>query len=565
MSVKAEIYIFSISRGVCLASLALPGLMILAIGLSLGADDPKAEFSSLLAEADGPAKLDELRRWCTKNSLFEEKKIVQEILAKITPPAKPASDSAKRAKLREQRAAARKTVSDFMNSRSQIAADEVRKLISWMKEKSYGSNEARERVKELARKLMDADHAAGFNQEIDALPRSSDTTLAKQFKARLDGIIKGLTARLLFAVEKCLEANEPGLAFELFKQLIRVDPENERAHKALGHKKIDGRWLRPYHAEQYKAGIVWDDKWGWMLIDEKERYERGEYFDSDSRRWGKLADLNKDHADPNFPWRMISEHFELVSTADLHLTVQILKHLEAFFLQAFGEYDLFFSQKSSDEGAKLIFGVTPANKVLMVNFYRDEAQFRSHAKPPAKWAAGFYSPGKHASYFYAVKGQYSAEILQHELTHQILGEYSRGYPMSWLAEGAAVFLESAKFRDGVLTIGRLNQHPRVAEYSKMVMLGEKEHSLRAVLNFRNFGDWGEGEIPKNYRGAGAVVYFLLTMDEGRYRGDFLDLLRDSYNNKARSIEDYFGLSIESLTILMERFYRYCHHRDTGER
>ena len=54
-----------------------------------------------------------------------------------------------------------------------------------------------------------------------------------------------------------------------------------------------------------------------------------------------------------------------------------------------------------------------------------------------------------------------------------------------------------------------------------------------------------------------AVTFLIHFDGGRYRGDFLDLLRDAYNGSARPLEDYFGLSIDSLDFLQDRFYREC--------
>jgi hypothetical protein len=78
-----------------------------------------------------------------------------------------------------------------------------------------------------------------------------------------------------------------------------------------------------------------------------------------------------------------------------------------------------------------------------------------------------------------------------------------------------------------------------------------------MLEFVTGRDWDQGDIAQNYRGAGAAVYFLMTFDGGRYRGDFIDFLRDTYHRAGRPIEDYFGLSIESLDFLMDRFYREC--------
>ena len=39
---------------------------------------------------------------------------------------------------------------------------------------------------------------------------------------------------------------EYGLAFDLFQYVLLLDPENERAHKGLGHIKVKGEWLRRY-------------------------------------------------------------------------------------------------------------------------------------------------------------------------------------------------------------------------------------------------------------------------------------------------------------------------------
>ena len=538
--------------------------LLVLIGIAR-AQDParvkpdKESFDILLAAATGPEQLENLLQHCTRNNLPEERKRVEKILSSVRPPAKPAADFARRAQLRERRAQARRAVDDFMGTRSRGAAQEIRKIAGWMKEQNYGPPAARARLKDLARKLVtEAADAAPLLKEIEALPAGEGTPAnAREFDSRMNGLVKDLTDRLCTAVDKCLAANEPGLAFDLFQFLLKVDPENARAHKSLGHVKIQERWLRPYEFQQFKNGIVWDPKLGWILAKEKARYEAGEYFDLDSRRWAPVAEFNREHSDPAKPWRMKGEHFELVSTADLPLTVQVLARLEAFFLQAFGEYDLFFAKGSTGTGAQLIFGVAPADKRLTVTFYRDPAQFKANANPPTEWAAGFYSGGSRGSFFHAFNGKMSAGVLQHELTHQILGEFSAGHAPSWLSEGAAVYLDGAEFRDGILTLGGPFRNHRVAEYRRNLRGGKKEHSFKEMIRFGNGRDWDSGDISSNYRGAGAVVAFLIHFDGGRYRGDFLDLLRDSYNGGARPIEDYFGLSIDSLEFLMDRFYREC--------
>jgi len=379
---------------------------------------------------------------------------------------------------------------------------------------------------------------------------------AKDFAERLAGLQKPLLGRLFFAVDRCLAAGEHGLAFDVYQWLLRIDPDNERAHRGLGETRLGARWLRPFEVDQAKAGLSWDEKLGWIIEKERARYDAGDYFDLDGKRWAKLADLNRAHAQAATPWKLKSEHFELSSTADLELSVRVLGRLEAFFLQAFRQYDVFFAGKGSS--GSLIFGMAPAKKRLAVFFYRDRDQFVKEAKPPVAWAAGFYTSQKHASYFHAQEGAFAPSTLQHELTHQILGEYSQdGSPAQWLAEGAAVYLEDAYFRDGTLTLGSLEDHSRLVAYRAALRAGQNEHSLRDVLKFISLRDWDSGDIQRNYRGVGAAFYFLMTFDGGRYRGDAITFLRDAYAGNARPLEDYVGLSLGSLDFLMTRFYKDC--------
>jgi hypothetical protein len=517
-------------------------------------------FAWKLKQATGPGLLEDLRRWCVQKKLEEERRKVQAILERLRPPTKPAADAPRRSQLREQRQTARRAVDDFIAQRARGASAEIRKIVDWMRQEKYAPPEARTRLKDLVRRLLGGEGpgTADLAAAIDALEHSAETKVdARRFESRLEQVVKPLADRLLAAVDKCLAAREPGLGFDLFQYLIRVDPENARARKALGQTKVQDRWLRPYEAEQFRAGWVWDDRWGWILARERARYERGEYFDAEARRWDAIASWNRVHAEPSTPWRLRSEHFELISTADLELSVKVLKRLEDFFLQAFGEYDVFFAKPGSARGADLIFGVAPTSKRLVVHFYRDAAQFKRFASPPTDWAAGFYSGSTGASYFYADGGGFGVTVLQHELTHQILGEFSEGGAPAWLAEGAAVYLEDAFFQDGVMTLGAFENRRRVGEYTRNVRAGRPEHSLRRMLEFVTGRDWDRGDIAQNYRGAGAAVYFLMTFDGGRYRGDFIDFLRDTYHRAGRPIEDYFGLSIESLDFLMDRFYREC--------
>lgn len=526
-----------------------------------------AGFDERLKRATGPAQLKQLETWCNKNKLIEERKKVHDVLSKATPPAKPGADAGQRESARSQSDQARQAVSDFLDGRAKAVADEVGRIVAWMKAEKYAPADVRDRMTVLIRGLLVDEPAERSSLEaelksVEHGERSADELKkpAASFDTQVKSLLRKFTAQIFIAVDKCFASNEPGYAFDLFRFLLQADPDNERAHKSLGEKKIDGKWLRPFEQDQWKAGLAWDDKAGWVPIKTRSRVEQGEVFDIESKQWGKEPELNRIHSDPTKPWKMESEHFELISTADHAVNVKLLTRMEAFYLQAFRQYDLFFAGKDASKAASLIFGVAPTKKKMVVNYYRDEKQFKDYAKPPTTWAAGFYSGGKHASFFYGRGQEIFIELMQHELTHQILGEFSEGGGGggAWLTEGAAVFLQYAAFRNGTLSLGDLKDNGRVAEYRRNLRNGRPEHSLKTMLEtFGPGGNWDQGDISANYRGAGAVVYFLMNFDGGRYRADLIALLRDAYFGKPRPVEEYFGLSLTGLNFLMERYYKEC--------
>ena len=543
-------------------------LVLLALLAQAAGTEAASSFEDRLKRATGPAQLKQLSSWCDKNKLADEKKRVQDLLAKATP-AKPAADTPQRDAARTSGDVARQSVSDYRDNRAKAVGEEVRKVIAWMKTEKFAPPEVRERMTTLVRGLLvdePSDRAAleGELKTVEHADRPGEELkkAAYSFDNQVKSILKKFTGQIFAAVEKCIAAGEAGYAFDLYRFLLQADPENERAHKSLGEQKIDGRWMRPYDQEQWKAGLAWDEKAGWVPVKSRERADQGELYDTETKQWGKTADVDKMHAEVAKPWRMESEHFQLISTADHAVNVRLLARMEAFFLQAFRQYDLFFAGKNAGKNASLIFGVVSTRKKLVVNFYRSEQQFKEHAQPPTTWAAGFYSGGKHASFFHGGGGSrdFSVDLMQHELTHQILGEYSEGGGGGgpWLTEGAAVYLEAAEFRNGTLTLGGLKDNRDVAEYRRNLRAGQKEHALKTMIEtFGARGTWDQGDISKNYRGAGAVVYFLMTFDGGRYRADTIQLIRDAYFAQVRPIEEYFGISIAGLNFLMERFYKEC--------
>lgn len=510
-------------------------------------------FNGAFLRATGPNTLRELDRWCATNG-YEAWRAKLRGFLRLTAGAGGGKDRA-REKGRANRGLARAAVKEFSEKRLGIVIKGFDGLLKWMEKKSFAPAEVKTHLDAIFVRAIEraGDSVAGARlrdrlQRLDHKVKEKKLSgLTKAYEKQLEQVIKLAVSRSLKAVERAVAAGEPGLAFDLFQYVLQLDPENDRAHKGLGHLKVNGRWLRRFDAERMKAGFGWSSDFCWEKVDSADRYAKGEVFDPTSNAWAPLADANTRHQNPDDPWVIKTEHFILRSTADLKATARVSERLEAFYLQLFRLYDLFFMDKG---GAKLIFGMVKS-KQLTVNYYRTQEQFKSHANPPTDWAAGFYSGGRGASFFYATGGW---TVLQHEIVHQILGETSPGGGDAWLAEGAAVYLENAFFRNGVLTLGTRGNHQRIVAYQGRERSSHDEHKLLDMLTFRTGGDWDSGDISKNYRGAGAVVYFLCHFDEGRYRGDFVEFLRAAYNRQSPKLSAFFGMSEKTLDLLMRRFY-----------
>jgi uncharacterized protein YkwD len=509
-------------------------------------------FNGAFVRATGPGTLQALDRWLAQKGYEAWRAQLRPFLRLVAMGG--GKKDRGREKKRTGRGQARKAVQKFSDKRLGIVAKGFQGLLDWMTKKGFApKKETAELDAMIARGVERAGDPVAGQRLRDRLGRirhkPAKEGLEKGYRKQLENVIKLAVGRSLKAVERCIAAGEPGLAFDLFQYVLQLDPENDRAHKGLGHVKVNGKWLRRFMAQRLQAGYSWDKNLAWKKVGQDDRYAKGEIYDLTANTWTQLAAANQTHQDPDNPWVIDSEHFKLRSTADLKVTAQVAERLEAFYLQLFRMYDLFFMDKG---GAKLIFGMSPSQgKPLVVNFYRSQAQFKQHSNPPTEWAAGFYSGGRGASFFYASGGW---TTLQHEIVHQILGETSPGHANAWLAEGAAVYLEDAFFREGVLTAGEKQHHRRIVAYENLERSGGKEHKLLDVLKFRTSQDWDSGDISKNYRGAGAVVYFLCNFDGGRYRGDFVEYLRAAYNGQRPDLSSFFGMPSNVLDLLMRRFY-----------
>ncbi|MDX1564868.1 MAG: hypothetical protein R3236_05640 [Phycisphaeraceae bacterium] len=188
------------------------------------------------------------------------------------------------------------------------------------------------------------------------------------------------------------------------------------------------------------------------------------------------------------------------------------------------------------------------HKPLVINIYKDRADYRKALPRAPQWSSGMYTGG--ASHFF---GNKVGRTMYHEFCHHVLGHFSRGgRPPAWLSEGIAVYTEHVRYdKQGRLRIG--GQRRR----------GGKE-PLESVLALKTFGQWAAS--PK-YSAAGKLVWFCMEANDRKYRDDFIDFLRDSYRGRTggKQLWDYLGISQKGFADAYRQFLNGNRAKDPKQR
>ena len=276
-------------------------------------------FEQALRKACGPRTLGELETWCEERSLAKEQAKVESVLQHVKGPVVKKDFRAhyrKRLQAREMRDRAVKAVRDFRRETALTVTEEIGDINGWMKGKGFCPPAIRGRLLDFISKLLRSQSHTTVREKLRRDLRALKHTagagkeskkLERKVERRLDRLLKQFSDRLLKAVDKGLKVGETGLAFDLLRHLLWIDPQSKRGHKGLGDVQVDGRWMRRFDALQLKKRrLVWDDRLAWVRVKDRERYEGGEYYDLDTRKWDTLEHLNKAHSDVDNFWHVVN-------------------------------------------------------------------------------------------------------------------------------------------------------------------------------------------------------------------------------------------------------------------
>lgn len=332
-------------------------------------------------------------------------------------------------------------------------------------------------------------------------------------------------------------AHDRGPAFEprgaeavrLLARTLRDDPEHERARRAGGWVRRDGRWVWPEVARRLDKGEEFSAEFGWLQRGRQERYRAGERYDRG--RWITAADDARRPRTLDRAWTFAGDHWQIRSTAGLDAAARLASDLEVtrtIWLQAFGSFQF--------EAAELERRLEGRGKPVSYEPFRcsllaDRGQYVAELEklePLIGKTLGIYWTPTRTSWFF-VGPEQTPTTIHHEATHQLFGEMRATSPLAgercgfWAIEAAACFMESLApipcgWTLGGIDAGRVPAaRERLLEDGFYVPLEE----LTALGRQRFQAD---ERLPQIYSQISGLADFFMTAEGGRYREAFIEYL-----------------------------------------
>jgi len=374
---------------------------------------------------------------------------------------------------------------------------------------------------------------------LPAEPTTAEPKAVKAWESFFKAKRPALTKPTEVLGQKALDFGVTDIGYDCLQQVLTYDPDHATLRKALNQTKVDGRYYGPKDMELVKAGLRWDVKFGWVIIKDAARYDAGDYFDLQTKKWTTLDEANTLRAELAKQWVVQTEHLEIRGTAKLQDLVDAANKLEAFYSQIFASYSLFFSKGQGD--VKLIFGLLDHPR-LVINIAKDPTAYKASLPNgiPAGFSAGMWIPAVGASFFYAGP----MEVMFHEFTHQILDVFSSGSGAPvWVIEGIAVYTQAPTYADGELRLGNLAKNGMIRSHFRRLTAGNAM-DLDTLLGLDHQRWIGAVDPGPQYSSAGALAQFCMEADNRKYRSDYVEFVRDCYlgQTQGHTLWDYLGMA-----------------------
>lgn len=330
-------------------------------------------------------------------------------------------------------------------------------------------------------------------------------------------------------------------ALQLVYEILREDPNDERARNLLGFRRRDERWSLAIRTPSVRAGSKQHPKFGWPA---------GSY------------------------WKVDSEHFQIVTNGSEKLAGELVETLEEFYnvwRQLFVRYCL---KRPAFQRMWLGRGSLPAGRgKFRVVVFRDREQYvlsLKTAEPNIDISTGVYLHSRRTTFLYAADKAKIMPTWRHEVTHQLLHEtFKSGGKVGakgnfWIIEGIALYMESWRDFGDYVTVGGIDAER--LQYARHRALSEGfRMPIADMVTLNRVALQADSRIRRIYSQAAGMAHFLMDGDSARHRESLLLYLRKVYANNdefitlaeevGRSYEELDQLYLQYLKVTDERLLR----------
>lgn len=396
------------------------------------------------------------------------------------------------------------------------------------------------------------------NDTTKQTPPDDDPPRVQQWRRQFVDLRQAQADRLFELALVAAETRDFTPAYQLIHEVLRENPDHERARLLLGYKQFDGRWRTQYEISKAQAQQVWHPRFGWLSENQVARYESGER--RYRGRWVSAADETASRANLERGWEVVTEHYQVRTNHSLESGVRLAERLERFYgawRQVFARFVMNDDQwdRLFREGAP-----TGAPKRHQVVLYRNRGEFiqaLEREQPSIRISTGYYSP-KSRKAFYFAGSEEDDSTLYHEAAHQLFAETrptSRDAGRDanfWIVEGVACWIESFRPADGLAMIGGVdalrlrNARTRLVRDRFYQPLGQL--AAMSVVDVQT-----SPQISLLYSESAGLTYFLMYADDGRYREPLVAFLNAVYarRDKPSTLAELTGVDFHEL----DRQYR----------
>ena len=303
-------------------------------------------------------------------------------------------------------------------------------------------------------------------------------------------------------------------AIALLHEALRDDPEHERARRAGGWVKHDGRWLWPETARRLDAGDVADPVRGWITKSQAAR--------PTEPRPGRLV-----------AW--LSDHWKISSQAGPDAATTLARELELthrVWRQAFGA---FVAEPTDLERAVEGRSRPLSHGPFAATLFADRAAYVAELtklEPTIARTLGLYWTPTHTAYFFPIGAgddEPGVSTIHHEAVHQLFAEMRKTSPLVgercgfWAVEAAACYIESLTPTEYGWTLGGGDAGRAPAARERLIDDGFYV-PLEELCGLGRAELQADDRLPAIYSQIAGLADFFMNGEQAKYREAFVEYL-----------------------------------------